>query len=211
MDNRQKLKKILDKASSMGVSANIAKEFIAIEDSISSTKDEIVGEIKNIPEVPPFPKIPHFPEFPIEVSIGNLPDVQQVEVLNFPEQKAPIVNVEPVVRVEAPVVNVGAPILNVDTEKLEKSGEETNKLLSEISSKLDNEETVEIQKVLMVDENGKPKEIVVSGVGGISKYITNQNGDIVNPSTEVLVEDKISMVYVNSHLSANLYRSDVIG
>lgn len=33
----------------------------------------------------------------------------------------------------------------------------------------------------------------------------------IAPSTEVLVDDKISMIYVQSHLSANLYRSDVIG
>lgn len=33
----------------------------------------------------------------------------------------------------------------------------------------------------------------------------------IEPSTEVTIDDKIGMVYVQSHLSANLYRSDIIG
>ena len=33
----------------------------------------------------------------------------------------------------------------------------------------------------------------------------------IAPSTSVTVDDKLGMIYVQSHLSANLYRSDIIG
>jgi hypothetical protein len=33
----------------------------------------------------------------------------------------------------------------------------------------------------------------------------------ISPSTTITQDDKIGMVYVQSHLSANLYRSDIIG
>lgn len=62
--------------------------------------DALTESIKAI-EMPEAQEI-ELPEYPTEITVSNLPEVQKVVVTNFPEQKAPIVNVS------APVVNVEA-------------------------------------------------------------------------------------------------------
>lgn len=54
----------------------------------------------------------------LKIDESKVPDLQKVEVINFPEQKdipAPVINVPaPIVNVETPIVNVPAPIVNVN-------------------------------------------------------------------------------------------------
>lgn len=80
---------------------------------ISNDKlDALTESIRSI-EMPEYPEI-EIPEYPTDITVSNLPEVQKVEVLNFPEQKAPIVNVP------APVVNIPAPIVNVEAQETQE-------------------------------------------------------------------------------------------
>lgn len=56
-------------------------------------------------------EMPEMPEMPESMQISNFPEVQKVEVTNFPQQKTPIVNIQP------PEVNVEAPIVNIPETK----------------------------------------------------------------------------------------------
>lgn len=76
-------------------------------------------------------------EYPQEISISNLPEIQKVEVLNFPEQKAPIVNYSP------QEVNV------------EMNNDEVVAELKNISEILSQEEVETIEKTEIVDEKGE--------------------------------------------------------
>lgn len=107
-------------------------------------------------------------EYPQEVSIKNLPEIQKVEVLNFPEQKAPIVNVD------APKINLPAPIVNVDAPIVELNQDEVVAELKNISNILSKEESGEIETTKIVDSEGNPVDFkdlfknikVVSNFGG---------------------------------------------
>jgi hypothetical protein len=68
-------------------------------------------------------------DYPSEISVINLPEVQKVEVLNFPEQKAPIV---------------------------EMNNEEVVAELKNISEILSKEEVEGVDRTEIVDEEGKP-------------------------------------------------------
>ena len=85
-------------------------------------------------------ELPEMPEV-------QFPDVQKVEVINqiqIPEPKAPIVNVPaPIVKVEAPIVNV--PEMNFPKEMDVK-----------VTNFPEPPKPKEIQKVELVDKNGKP-------------------------------------------------------
>lgn len=123
-----------------GIPLATIKETILLKDKV----DSLLSKEIEFPEPEPFPEIP---EFPSEITVSNLPEIQKVEVLNFPEQKAPIVNVE------APKVTVPAPIVNVDSPIVEVHQEEVVAELQNIAGILSKEET---DKTEIVDEEGNP-------------------------------------------------------
>lgn len=81
------------------------------------------------------------PEYPSEIQISNLPEVQKVEITNFPKQKTPVVNISPA---EAPVVNVEAPIVNIN------QGEVVSEL-EKITAILSKEEAETIEQTQIID------------------------------------------------------------
>lgn len=95
-----------------------------------------------VPKLPPFPVIPE----PKEVVF---PKVQKVEVTNFPEQKAPIVNVP------APIVNI--PQMKTPTVDITLNQDKTEKLLGEIKEVLSKEPEIEEKPT---KENPLPVELI---------------------------------------------------
>lgn len=155
------------------------KESILLKDKV----DELLAKEIEFPEQEPFPEIP---EFPSEISITNLPDVQKVEVLNFPENKAPVVNISPqVVNVEAPVVNVNqeevvdelvkiATLLSREEERQEVSGQ--TRIADQEGSIIDFKD--------LFKKLGEQIGSIRSGGSSVSKYLLNQLGVVVNPATQ---------------------------
>lgn len=103
-------------------------------------------------------------KFPTEIAISNLPEVQRVEISNFPEQKETVVNIE------APIVTMNneellrelkklsiiltkdkepneAPIININNEELLRE-------LKKIALVLSEKEEESVEKVKLVDEEG---------------------------------------------------------
>lgn len=155
------------------------KESILLKDKV----DELLAKEIEFPEQEPFPEIP---EFPSEISITNLPDVQKVEVLNFPENQAPVVNISPqVVNVEAPVVNVNqeevvdelvkiATLLSREEERQEVSGQ--TRIADQEGSIIDFKD--------LFKKLGEQIGSIRSGGSSVSKYLLNQLGVVVNPATQ---------------------------
>lgn len=126
------IKKRAQKVVDAGMNIPLAQltESIHLNDKLDAllSKEDIV-----------IPEYPEFPEHPTEIAINNLPEVQKVEVLNFPEQKAPIIN--------APIVNVEAPIVELNNEEVVAE-------LKNISEILSKEEVESVDKTEIVDEEG---------------------------------------------------------
>ena len=129
------IKKRAQKVVDAGMNIPLAQltESITTNDKLDAllSKEDIV-----------IPEYPEFPEHPTEIAINNLPEIQKVEVLNFPEQKAPVVNIE------APVVNVEAPIVEMNNDEVVVE-------LKNISQILSKEEIESIEKTEIVDDKGK--------------------------------------------------------
>ena len=189
-----KAKKIITKAYDLEKNKEVAlaKEFISLDDKLVSLKTDLksipVSIDKKIADVAEEIKnsFPDIPEHPTEMTISNFPDTQKVEITNFPkqEQKAPIVNVP------APQVTVEAPIINLDTSKLEEG-------IDRVVEILERPESEEIEKVTLVDSEGKPlkfPEAKFYGGGSISKYVTNVAGETINPSTSEKQDEIISAI-----------------
>jgi len=128
-------------------------ELLAKENDVQDTVKAKAGR-QLVIELPAQETV-EIPEFPTDISINNLPEVQMVEVLNFPEQKAPVVNVK------APIVNVDAPIINLDNEEVKDELIKANDTLTKIEEALTKEEEEKIEKVTLVDQNGDPFEIKI--------------------------------------------------
>jgi hypothetical protein len=62
-----------------------------LDDVLPALGEQIADSIKSA--VGAIPQ-PDSPEFPTSIEVSNLPELQRVQVVNFPEQKAPVVNVE---------------------------------------------------------------------------------------------------------------------
>ncbi len=155
------------------------KESILLKDKV----DELLAKEIEFPEQEPFPEIP---EFPSEIAVTNLPQVQKVEVLNFPENQAPVVNISPqVVNVEAPVVNVNqeevvdelvkiATLLSREEERQEVSGQ--TRIADQEGSIIDFKD--------LFKKLGEQIGSIRSGGSSVSKYLLNQLGVVVNPATQ---------------------------
>jgi len=117
-------------------------ELAQLEESMAMNEklDLLLAKEMTFPEQEPFPEIP---EFPSEISVSNLPEVQKVEVLNFPKQDAPIVNIE---APKAPIVNVEAPIVEINNKEVVAE-------LKNITEILSQEEGIE--KTEIVDAKGE--------------------------------------------------------
>lgn len=119
------------------------------------------------------------------------PDVQRVEVVNFPEQKAPIVNVpEPrvTVNVPEPRVNVTVPEPRVLTDNSEVV-KAVNNLSSTIEkNKTSNEDILEAldDVASRLETSYKEAKVVGSGAGGIGSYIYDSQSTPINPATKEL-------------------------
>jgi hypothetical protein len=196
---------------------NLDEKITGLEDKIDAkSNDDVLEEVKNLSEkIDNIPKPKEIPEFPTEMTINNLPDVQKVEVINFPKHE----------KQETPIINVQAPIVNVEktelnTEKIESGLKTSNELLKDISSKLDKEEVIEekkeFEKVTLVDEDGKPVKSLGGGGGGVAKYVYNAQGKTINPATEETLSkltgfaipeyDEISISYTGSNITSVVYK-----
>lgn len=224
-------KKILIKQQELDENNNLvmAREFVDLDEKVSSIKNDInsknnqdiVDEIRDTGDkiIEHLPKPEKPTEFPKEIAINNIPDVQNVKVLNFPEQKSPIVNVE------APVVKIETKENKINTENIEKGIRESNLILKDIYKKLEIEDTEvenkEFEKVTLVDEDGKPIKYLGGGGGGVAKYVYNAQGKTINPATEETLQsiadtiksvnipahDYISLSYTGSDLTGVIYKT----
>lgn len=128
------------------------------------------------------------------------PDVQRVEVENWPEQKDPVVNVnvpevklppinipKPEVTVEAPVIEVEAPDLTAIAKGLSDLSDKFTQLVEKQQPEIDYEKLEEIQKKY------QPK---ITGHGGVSskRYSLNASGQAINPATEGKQDDIITAI-----------------
>ena len=150
--------------------------------SASLISNKLLKEIKDKEDIV-------IPQYPKEIRISN-----------FPETKAPIVNVEtpvvnvpaPVVNVPAPVVNVPAPVVNVDTKEVVKELKNISSILTEEEEK---EETT--KKVLLVDEDGSFLDIkklfkilgdkILSKSGNDGHNIVGVSGGLSTANAETLI------------------------
>ena len=134
----------------------------------------------------------------VEPPVVNVPaPIVNIEapIINIPEQKAPIVNIPaPIVTVEAPIVKIpkqDAPVVHINTEELTKEATNTNKTLKEILDKISEEKELDFEKVMLVDENGKPIDLLrtyatnsfVGGRGYDTVWIKNVAGTKQNVAT----------------------------
>lgn len=193
----------------------LAREFVDLDEKITGLEDKIEGknnddvleEVKNLSKkIDNLPEPKEIPEFPTEMTINNLPDVQKVEVINFPKQE----------KQETPIINVQAPIVNVEktelnTEKIESGLKTSNDLLKDISKKLDKEEIEEekkeFEKVTLVDEDGKPVRSLGGGGGGVAKYVYDAQGKTINPATEETLQS-IAGLNIPAHDTRELGYTD---
>ena len=127
-----------------------------------------------------------------DVTVDNFPDVQRVNVENWPEQKEPIINVQPPevkvivpdIKVPTPVVNIEATEVNVEPPDLSILAKGLEKL-SEMFSIFAEKETPEFDYERF-EAIAKANKTTVTGHGGVSskRYLLNKSGKAVNPSTE---------------------------
>lgn len=150
---------------------------------IEEAKNDLVQAIKDIPSV----EIPDQKDFPTSLEISNLPEIQKVEITNFPEQKEPIVNVSPT------PVTVNQSDITVDTkqvaDEVAKLDESLGKILIQVTKDENN-----IDKVMLVDENGKPIDLEKLGGG-------NRQGGVI--SGTFTIADEIKRTSYLSGTSAN--------
>lgn len=90
--------------------------------------------------------------------------------------------------IKAPVVNVDAPIVEMNQEEVVSELSKANDTLSKIEEALTKEEEEKIEKVTLVDKDGKPYEIkvptpVVHAPGISTVGVRSVNGTQVNPAT----------------------------
>lgn len=133
---KRRAKKIVDAGMSMPL-AHLTEQI-----STNDKLDALLSKESTTQEFPTSIEISNLQEFPSEIAISNLPEVQKVEVLNFPKQDAPIVNISPT----SPIVNVDAPVVDIHQEEVVSE-------LKTISNLLSKEEKVEQVKIL--DKDGK--------------------------------------------------------
>lgn len=176
---KRRAKKIVDSGALSQNSIPLAHltETIIVNDNLEA----LTEAIKSIPSVviPESVEISNLPEYPSEMAISNLPEVQRVEVTNFPKQENPVVNVK------APVVNVEAPNVVIDNKGVETEIAKITEILSQEKEQL-------IEQTEIVDEEGKVvnfKELfegisLGSRGGGIARNSLNSTGGLINPSTE---------------------------
>lgn len=176
---KRRAKKIVDSGALSPNSLPLATltETIIVNDNLEA----LTEAIKSIPSVviPESVEISNLQEYPSEMAISNLPEVQRVEVTNFPKQENPVVNVK------APVVNVEAPNVVIDNKGVETEIAKITEILSQEKEQL-------IEQTEIVDEEGKVvnfKELfegisLGSRGGGIARNSLNSTGGLINPSTE---------------------------
>lgn len=172
---RKTAKSIVDHGS---IPMATLKESIKLQDKV----DELLAKEVEFPEQEPFPEIP---EFPSEIAVTNLPEVQKVEVLNFPETQAPVVNISP------QVVNVEAPIVNVNQEEVVDELVKIAALLSkdEVKEEASGQTQITDPKGGVVDFKDLFKKLgeqigsIRSGGSSLSKNLLNQLGAVINPAT----------------------------
>lgn len=162
---RKRAKKVVDAGS---VTLAQLQESIATNEKL----DALLSQEKiELPEFPSEISVSNLPEYPSEISISNLPEIQKVEVINYPEQKAPIVNISPT----SPIVNVDAPIVDVHQEEVVAE-------LQNIADILSQEEGVE--KTEIVDTEGNPvdfKELfdkLGNKIGNIKTVVSGGGGGL---------------------------------
>lgn len=144
---------------------------------ISNDKlDALTESIRSI-EMPEYPEI-EIPEYPTDITVSNLPEVQKVEVLNFPEQKAPIVNVP------APVVNIPAPIVNVEAQETQEIDiTPIAKEVAKIRAMLESEEKDDTDFEKLFKDLGDKISSIKSGAGGgLSATILGNTNVNVQPA-----------------------------
>lgn len=145
-------------------------------------------------------------EFPTEFAVSNFPEVQRVEVSNFPEQKETIVNVE------APVVKINneellkelkklSTILAKDKETNETpiinlNNEEVLKELQKIATVLSQEDDSSIEKVNIVDEEGNTLNLM--NILEEFKQILTRSNNFVNVFPAQSQEDLTSLAALYS-------------
>lgn len=197
-------RKILIKQQELDENNNLvmARELVDLDEKVSSIKNDInsknnqdiVEQIKETGQdiINNLPEPEKSKEFPKEIAINNLPDIQNVKVINFPEVKAPIVNVE------APYVEVKTKEYVLNTLTIEEGIDKTNGLLKDISKKLEPEineiEHKEVQKVVLVDDDGNPIKSFGGGGGGVAKYVYDASGRTINPATKEKQDELISAI-----------------
>lgn len=153
------------------------------------TINETLIKLVDKPEIV-IPELPQFPEINIpEPKDVIFPDIQKVEVTNFPEQKAPIVNVP------APIVNIPetkTPIVDITLNQ-----DKTEKLLGEIKDVLNKEPEIEEKPTI---DNPLPVELVfnkktyqaIGGGGyGIAMKETNTKLDTINTTLGTLTTNTL--------------------
>lgn len=183
---RKTAKSIVDHGS---IPMATLKESIKLQDKV----DELLAKEIEFPEQEPFPEIP---EFPSEIAVTNLPEVQKVEVLNFPETQAPVVNISP------QVVNVEAPVVNVNQEEVVDELVKIAALLSKDEAKEEASGQTQItdQKGSIIDFKDLFKKLgeqigsIRPGGSSVSKYLLNQLGVVINPATVEGQADIVSAI-----------------
>jgi hypothetical protein len=174
----EKLAKVLDDGD-----VALSEHLLEIEDEISEVKDEILSAIadKEVTE------IPEPQEFPTQMEISNLPEIQKVEVTNFPtypEQKAPVFNYT------APEIHQGDTNVTVDTKEVADE-------IAKITAILNKPESEEIEQTQILDEDGKVvdfkqlfrslnERIANIRTGGGSSLTVPQNLSVTNLGINVL-------------------------
>lgn len=224
MSKLEDVTKILKKAASLskGKELGLAKELIALDDKLEDIKEktELVIEEQKNRSNEYITEALGYPEFPTEIEVSNFPDIQKVEVTNYPKVKAPIVNVK------APEVNVEAPIINIDTETIEDELKYSNQTLKEISKKLTKGKKDIIDKVILVDESGKFMKFP-QFIDGINPYggsfvppsivgLKNAGTQQINPATEETLQsiaglnipkhDTRELGYTDGNLTTVIYK-----
>jgi hypothetical protein len=184
--NRRELEKEINRKLPSGDALLIETERVV------DKLDELVGK----PD-PIFPEIPETDFSETNSLLAQIaaketppvvfPEVQRVEVTNFPSLP-PVVVPAPQVKVDAPIVNVEAPQVSVDTEKFVEAVNTLAPLLQGIAAKLDIPKS---SKTSLVDARGKEIDLVkllnerpMYIGGGSADHTKNAGGVIINPATE---------------------------
>jgi len=117
----------------------------------------------------------------------EFPDVQKVEVTNFPEQKEPVVNVSvpevkvPNVNIPAPIVNIEAPQVTVEkpdlsdiAKGLADLSDKFNQLVEKPNTEFDYERFEKIAKENKSTYKG-------GGIGPSKQYVMDEQGKSISP------------------------------